>query len=258
MLFTSSVDGRARRSGKTIEDDPQPRRDPVLNRFPKTPMKPSTVLIVAPHPDDETLGCGGTFAKRIEAGFKVVVVVLTDGRNLFRLSPLKIERDPTPQETSEMRKNETRRSVQILGGERAEIYFFDFEDGRLAEFAGEASQKLAKLIRKAIPNEIWVTSEHEEHRDHIAACAVARSARAQSDSHARLLRYITILRPGLALAEIPDPRLEEDISRQRDLKRTAVSQFESHLKIIAKEQKEPFFKTADAWLGDKEVFFVDP
>jgi LmbE family N-acetylglucosaminyl deacetylase len=221
-------------------------------------VKPPTVLIVAPHPDDETLGCGGTFAKRIEAGFNVVVVVMTDGGNLFRLSPLRIEKDPTPQETSELRKNETRRSVQMLGGGRAEVRFFDYEDGRLAEFAGEAGSKLAKLMREAKPDEIWVTSEYEEHPDHIAACAVVRSARAQSGCCARLLRYITILRPGLALTEILDPRIQEDISRQLPLKRKAISQFESHLKVMAKGQKVPFFRTADAWLGEEETFFVDP
>jgi len=221
-------------------------------------MKPATILIVAPHPDDETLGCGGTFAKRIEGGSNVIVVVLTDGRNLFRLSHLKVEVNPTPQETSEMRKNETRRSVQILGSGRTEVYFFDYEDGQLVAFIDEAVQKLAGLIRETMPDEIWVTSEHEEHRDHIAACAIARSARILSNCRARLLRYITILRPGLFLAEIPDSRLEEDISQFLEIKRRAISQFESHLKIIAKEQREPFFLNANAWLGEKEIFFVDP
>ena len=221
-------------------------------------MKPATILIVAPHPDDETLGCGGTFAKRIEAGSDVIVAVMTDGRNLFRLSHLKVETDPTPQETSEMRKNETRRSVQILGCGRTEVHFFDYEDGRLAEFAEAAVQKLARLMRETKPDEIWVTSEHEEHRDHIAACAIARSARILGNCRGRLLRYITILRPGLTPAEIFDPRLEEDISQHLEIKRRAIGQFESHLKIIAKGQREPFFANADAWLGEKEIFFVDP
>lgn len=48
-------------------------------------MGQRAILIVAPHADDETLGCGGLLAKRTQGGFEATVVVLTDGCNLFRL-----------------------------------------------------------------------------------------------------------------------------------------------------------------------------
>lgn len=220
-------------------------------------MKPHTVLLIAPHPDDETLGCGGTFAKRILAGSKVMVVVLTDGRNLFFLNPLKIETDPTPWEISERRKEETRRSVEILGGSRNEIIFFDIEDGNLANYAEEASEKLAELIRRVSPDEIWVTSEYEEHPDHIAASGITRSALSKASCDAKLLRYITILKSDIKPERIECPRIIEDISEHLDTKRKAVAQFESHLKIVAKKQVEPLFKNADRWLAENEVFFVD-
>lgn len=220
-------------------------------------MKPNRVLIVAPHPDDESLGCGGTFTKRVQAGSQVTVAVLTDGRNLFRLNPLKIETDPTPQEISERRKEETRRSVDILGGRRDEIVFFDFEDGMLANSLEEASQQLGELMRRLSPDEIWVTSEYEEHADHVAACAIVRAARNKTGCHARLLRYITILRSGTTPEMIQDPRIEEDISHQLATKRKALSQFDSHLKVVAKGQTKPLFENADRWLADKEIFFSE-
>src|SRR5687767_6864064 len=37
------------------------------------------VMVVAPHPDDETLGCGGTIAKHAAAGDQVEVLIITDG-----------------------------------------------------------------------------------------------------------------------------------------------------------------------------------
>jgi LmbE family N-acetylglucosaminyl deacetylase len=41
--------------------------------------KPDIVLIVVAHPDDETLGCGGTIARHVRNGDKVYVVSMTDG-----------------------------------------------------------------------------------------------------------------------------------------------------------------------------------
>ena len=82
------------------------------------------VLILATHPDDETLGCGGLIARRVHEGRRVVVVVLTDGRALLRR--FGIAANPSETEVSAMRKEETRRSVEILGARAADIRFLDF------------------------------------------------------------------------------------------------------------------------------------
>lgn len=39
-----------------------------------------TVLVIAPHPDDEILGCGGVIAKRAEAGDDVWVCIMSEGK----------------------------------------------------------------------------------------------------------------------------------------------------------------------------------
>ena len=221
-------------------------------------MAQRSILIVAPHPDDETLGCGGTLAKRAREGCNVAVVVVTDGRNLFRLSRFKIEVDPTPAETSAMRKEETRRAVDILGGHREAIRFLDVEDAALAGQIEPVSETLSAIIGDVTPDEIYVTSEHENHPDHVAACAVVRSAMWKTQSHATLYRYIVSLRPGVSLSSVPEPSVTIDIAEQLETKRRAVSQFASHLKVVANGQTEPFFRNVDQWLQPREVFFVDP
>ncbi|MEM2914808.1 MAG: PIG-L family deacetylase, partial [Candidatus Bathyarchaeia archaeon] len=60
------------------------------------------VLIFAPHPDDETFGCGGTIAKRVSEGYEVFIIVMTDGRYAY-LKLLGVESDPTPEELRETR-----------------------------------------------------------------------------------------------------------------------------------------------------------
>lgn len=263
-------------------------------------MERRSILIVAPHPDDETLGCGGTLAKRAQEGCRITVVVVTDGSNLFRLSRWKIEKDPTPAETSAMRKAETRRALAILGvaetGEKTRtapqktrtlpqktgtvprpdarrglagdctrlpvaegaIRFLDVEDASLAGHVESVSETLAAIIREVTPDEVYVTSEHEDHPDHVAACAAVRSAMRKTRTRARLFRYTISLRQGLSRPSIREPSATMDITDQLETKRRAVSQFASHLKIVAKGQTEPFFRNVDAWLQSVEVFFVDP
>ena len=50
---------------------------------PPTPISDyahRTVVVLAPHSDDETIGCGGTLARHVECGAQVHVIFLTDGR----------------------------------------------------------------------------------------------------------------------------------------------------------------------------------
>ncbi len=216
-----------------------------------------SILIVAPHPDDETLGCGGVLAKRTREGFEAAVVVVTDGCNLFRLSRWKISADPTPAEVSAMRKEETRRAVDILGGKREAIRFLDVEDGDLRRHIESASEGVAGIIREVNPDEVYVTSEHEGHPDHVAACAVVRSAMRKAHSQAALYRYIVALRSGLSLSSVRETWVSVDIAEQLETKRKAVNQFASHLKVVAKGQTEPFFKDVEEWLQPVERFFVN-
>src|ERR1700722_16160488 len=44
-----------------------------------------TVVVLAPHMDDEVIGCGGTLARHVAAGAKITVIFLTDGRHGGRI-----------------------------------------------------------------------------------------------------------------------------------------------------------------------------
>lgn len=212
-----------------------------------------TIVVVGAHPDDETLGCGGAVAKRIKEGWDVVVVVLTDGDQLYS-AVLGISTDPSPAEVGRIRQEETRRATRILGVRPRNVLFLGYGDGHLAERADEATADLVRVLQERKPAEVWSLSEYEHHPDHVAASRIAREACAGAGGRMRLLYYIVSLRYGLTLDAIPLEFTGVDVSAYLPLKREAVSEFRSHLGTLSKVQKQPMWKDADDYLRPEEPF----
>jgi LmbE family N-acetylglucosaminyl deacetylase len=212
------------------------------------------VLIIAPHPDDETLGCGGLIAQRRSEGRRVVVVVLTDGRGL--LERLGILTDPTPEEVARLRKEETRRAVKILGGDPADLRFLDFENGRLVEQKKEAVAKVAAVLKEVAPAEVYVTGPLEVHPEHVAANAIACEARAASGVNPAIWEYTVSLKSGLPPESQPRRRLEVDVSAHRAREKEALAQFRSHLGTLSPRQTKPLREDFDKYLTPVETFLA--
>ncbi|MGQ9539367.1 MAG: PIG-L deacetylase family protein, partial [Candidatus Bathycorpusculaceae bacterium] len=133
------------------------------------------VVVIAPHPDDETFGCGGTIAKKISEGCEVFVVVMTDGRYAF-LNVLGIDVDPTPEELKVMRKEEVKRATRILGVPEGSLIFLDFVDGTLKENQKEAKEKVIEILREKHPDEVYIPYKRDGHPDHRAAYKIVKRA----------------------------------------------------------------------------------
>jgi LmbE family N-acetylglucosaminyl deacetylase len=84
-------------------------------------------LILAPHPDDESIGCGGVIAAACAAGLPPVVVILTDGAASHPGS-----RSHPPARLAAVRAAEARAALCILGLPRENICFLRAPDGGLA------------------------------------------------------------------------------------------------------------------------------
>lgn len=118
------------------------------------------LLVVAPHPDDETLACGGTLALLADAGCVVHVVVATDGTATRAVSaPSAVVR--------ERRRGETRRAAEILGAR--DVRFLGFDDGDLASRTTELADRLADLCDDLRPQVVVTTWFLDAHPDHRAA-----------------------------------------------------------------------------------------
>lgn len=135
------------------------------------------VLVLAPHMDDETIGCGGTLALHARRGAQITVMFLTDGRNgSSEINALYgEERQRRQQELIEIRTTEARAALQRLGVDR--MICLDAEDGALSRCAW-AAEKLREVLLKLRPEIVYVPFYLEEHADHRAASQVLLDAAA--------------------------------------------------------------------------------
>lgn len=128
-------------------------------------------LIVAPHPDDETIGAYGLIRALKARAARVRVVIVTDGAGSHRHSA----RWPTRRLVAE-RRRETLAAMRGIGVSAADVGFLGLPDGGLAGTRG-ARALLAKMARASGCDLIVLPAADDDHPDHRAvAAALARSA----------------------------------------------------------------------------------
>ena len=215
---------------------------------------PGPILVIAPHPDDETLGCGGLIATRVAEGRRVVIVVVTDGRALFRRFGVT---EPSEADVSAMRKAETLRAVEILGANPWDVRFLNFENERLHEQRVEAGQRLAALLNEFSASEVYVTSPYEGHREHVLTNELVRAACGATGKCAAILEYVVSLARGQTVDSVPRRVVPLNVAAVKDKERRALAQFRSHLDLIYKGQPAPLTPDYDRYLTDEEPFLVE-
>lgn len=150
-------------------------------------MRPRTILGVFCHPDDESMGPGGTLAKYASFGHRVAVVTATDG-GAGRLFAERPTDDAGRAELRRLRRAETREACRILGIEH--LGFLGLDDGTLAAGSVLAlEESLAALLRRERPD-VAITfhgsgiSFHPDHRVLTLALAGAFLGAARADWYA--------------------------------------------------------------------------
>ena len=113
------------------------------------------VVVFAPHPDDEVIGCGGTIAAHVNAADTVSIVYLTSGE-AGSLNVL-------PDEVRVIREAEARQGAERLGVK--DLVFLRFPDGYL-DFSPDLLHTLVKLIREKKPDAVYLPHAQEGPRDH--------------------------------------------------------------------------------------------
>ncbi len=198
-------------------------------------------LVVAPHPDDETLGCGGAIALLRSIGCDVRVLVVSDGT----LSHPNSQKYPRLA-LRELRESETISALAILGVEETAITFLRFPDG------GVASQNLdlRNYLAQIAPQLVFVPLRYDPHPDHRASFQLISKAITSLNRIPRQIEYPIwdwdLQQRGnwdAAAVRLTSWRL--DISFVVELKQKAIASYRSQITNLIDDDPQGFQLTSE-------------
>jgi len=118
------------------------------------------ILIVAAHPDDETLGCGGAIARYASEGHRVYVAILGEG-----ITSRFPRREDAPGELLEQLRQNARNALAVLGAR--DVRFFDFPDNRFDTAPMlEIVKTVEGVVREVRPELVLTHHGHDLNIDH--------------------------------------------------------------------------------------------
>lgn len=160
-------------------------------------------LVLAPHPDDETIGCGGTIALYSDK-IEFTVVTLSNGEAI----------NIPEADRACLRKKELQDAMEILGVR--DIIFLDIPDGKFKEYRARIKEKLTELYIAKKPQMVFSPSPVDLHEDHIETALAC----------IKLAERFPLIR--IAFYEVYSPiRFNTliDIGKVVEIKKTALSKY---------------------------------
>ena len=202
-----------------------------------------STLIIAPHPDDESLGCGGLIALLARAKLPVRIVVVSDGSASHPGS-----REYPPDELSELRESETISAVGCLGLEPGQVTFMRMADTLVpspdsSDFS-VAVEALRSVIEQATPDTILLPWRRDPHGDHRATWHICMHAMCAVDSRPRMIEYpvwiwdLGVPSDAPAEGEMTGWRL--DVSSVLEQKRSAIDAHQSQTTSLIHDDPDGF------------------
>jgi N-acetylglucosamine malate deacetylase 1 len=179
-------------------------------------QRPKPVLVLAPHPDDETFGCGGTIRMLVESGIAVDVTFMTRGE-------LGMEAGSTSQPQAHaalaaVRTREAQAACEILGVRS--VRFLEGADTRLRD-QPQLAVAIVEILRRESYQRVFCPWPHDAHEDHMATFALLRQAVMAHPLPMQFWLY-EVWKPLVANTFVP-------IDRTMDVKRLAIEQYQSQL-----------------------------
>lgn len=227
----------------------------LLKEFGKT-------LIVAPHQDDESLGCGGTIALLRQLHLPVHVLFVSDGS----MSHPNSKAYPT-EKLIKLRENESIHALQILDVDQDDITFLHLKDSKLPsiEMPGfdEAVNSIREILLKIKPQTIIIPWQRDPHPDHRSTWQIMHEAINQIDFPVKKLEYLIWLWERANESDLPDPQehkiWEVNIEQTLVQKKEAIAAHISQTTTLIDDDPEGFILSPEvlAHFDKKTEIFIE-
>ena len=181
--------------------------------FSQAPLQPAetvaqwgTTLVIAPHPDDETLGCGGAIALLRQRNIPVHVLFISDG-TMSHPHSLKYP----PEARRALREQEAWDALAVLGVDKKNTTFLQLPDTKVPTFSSTAFEEAVTRVQACLtalqPQTVLVPWRRDPHCDHQASWQLTHEAVLRHKQPLRWLEY------PIWVWELAQP---EDIPRPED------------------------------------------
>jgi LmbE family N-acetylglucosaminyl deacetylase len=219
----------------------------------------TAMVVIAPHQDDETLGCGGIIARKRNEGLPVHVIFITDGSASH---PGHVRLDPPA--IAAIRRAEAMEAMACLGVERGAVHFLNEPDGTLKTIHPDRREdlvaRLAALLAQISPAEVFLPCHPDGSSEHDAAFGFALDAAARARVTPVFWQYpvwswwnpVLLVRRWLATRDCRRLSLEDYYQN----KRQAVRCYQSQIAPLPPDPAAALpADLVDIFLTDTEFFF---
>ncbi len=205
-------------------------------------------LVVAPHQDDESLGCGGVIALLRQGQQAVEVVFVSDGS----MSHPRSQKYPADARRR-LREQEATEALHILGVASSAIHFMRWQDTQVprlgSKYFEKAVAEMVQHLKRFQPNTILLPWQRDPHCDHRASWEIAQVAAAEVGQHMRMLAYPIWIWELAAAEDWPRPDEVQvwklDISSVLPDKKAAIAAHLSQTTRLIDDDPEGFILTKE-------------
>lgn len=202
------------------------------------------MLVVAPHADDETLGCASAMLRARRSGRRVCVVIVSDGSQSIHSAII------SPQQLAALRVQEAVAAVGVLELSSEDVSFLGFPDSRLADSTAEIAAAILDNILSLAPAEIYVPYGIDGHQDHRAVAAAVDLLVAAGKIACPIYEYPVWFWPWQALRHVAMPAR---LMRLRKVSTAGCLSKKRQAMLSYRSQCENITGEADAWFLDDKM-----
>ncbi|MGB9749538.1 MAG: PIG-L deacetylase family protein [Caldisericia bacterium] len=225
----------------------------AINILPEieNPKENERIVIFSPHPDDETISCGGYIQRAIENKSIVFIILITDGNRRNKKS---------------IRYKEFRKATSLLGVKEENLIFLNYPDGKLFKYKNELTEDFFEIIKNLKPDKVFIPVSYDNHRDHKISGDILREVLSNFEN-IKIYQYLVhhdyfpqpmkydpnlYILPPLRTLNFYSKWYKFDlIEKEIEIKKESIFTYKSQI------SKMPLKEMLQSFIRKNEIFYVD-